>query len=314
MRAVREIDREPMTTGKGENTADVITVLVRHHDRRQLIGGAQSGQPGRRHRGSKSRNRAAPSSRRHRQSGRYPDCRCPATRNGSLQLIVEQVEDPGLGAVLRSWSNHFALGLVGRAPGRSTGCPPRTHEDAVLGLYLVGRTSLEGIEPRQRRCPPSSRCRFRGRHNERSKGPCERSRSSTVKPTRSSARPTRPPGTIERFLDLEGTGTVGTSRQACSLDGLFLCRPDGLGRALFVAAEANHQTAQHLGFEFRVSRTWLPLGLILALGDENLVHAAMADEDVGGPRRASRLPDGCGICRVRPSNRPNRSPCRARCG
>jgi hypothetical protein len=46
MRAVREIDRQPMTTGKGENTADVITVLVRHHDRGQLIGRhTESGQP-----------------------------------------------------------------------------------------------------------------------------------------------------------------------------------------------------------------------------------------------------------------------------
>jgi hypothetical protein len=42
MRAVREIDRQPMTTGKGENTADVISMLVRHHDRRQLIGRSPS--------------------------------------------------------------------------------------------------------------------------------------------------------------------------------------------------------------------------------------------------------------------------------
>jgi hypothetical protein len=55
MGTVGEIDGEPVPTGKGEDPAEVIAMLMGDQYRRQLIWGkAQSGQAGRRHPGRKT--------------------------------------------------------------------------------------------------------------------------------------------------------------------------------------------------------------------------------------------------------------------
>jgi hypothetical protein len=194
------------------------------------------------------------------------DCRCPAMQNASLQLVVEQTKD-----LLRRF------GLIDATFERqSTWTVDLTtrlvlDEDTDTASVRLASWNfdLKMIQASRGSLPPSSRCRFPDPHSERNTDPCERSRSSTVKADPVERQPNTPPGAVERLLDLERTARRQLpARHLGTLEGLLLCCLHGsrIG-ALLLAAEANHQAAQHFRFQFRIGGTRLPLGLILAFGD-----------------------------------------------
>src|SRR5512143_1628668 len=86
------------------------------------------------------------------------------------------------------------------------------------------------------------------------------------------------PGAVEAFIHLQhrDAGFLDDAR----LLRLLLLGQQCIGAALF-DAEAQHQAAQHFGFELGVGLARLPLGDVLALGGIDLLHTAVADVDLG---------------------------------
>ena len=87
------------------------------------------------------------------------------------------------------------------------------------------------------------------------------------------------PRPVKGFLNLQGSGTIGATRQFCPIHRLLLgCRNFGFS-TLLVTAQTNHQTAQHFRLKFRIWLTRLPHGIVRPIGI-SLIHPTMADENI----------------------------------
>ena len=144
-----------------------------------------------------------------------------------------------------SWSFSSArifspLGLLSGAPSGSCtvttlrGVGLRDDDPVLLGLLALVLPEHQLDEEALVLLAPG----VRDRRSGRSRGPCERSRSTTVKPTRSSARPDAAPGAVERLVDARAAASRrapcsmrARSRAGATVGACGDCAARALGRA-----------------------------------------------------------------------------------
>ena len=191
------------------------------------------------------------------------------------------------GAPFGSWTRHRALG----------GCLGDL-DPVLLGLSLSSVLPEHQLRRGSRFAGLARHRRRRDRHSGRSRGRCVRSRSTTVKPVRSSAKPDPAPRPVEGVVDDQLRRAVGGIARGgrCRPQPAAAapeppsrpvpCRPAAARRS--AASSAPSISASSSGRRQQRPRE-RRRGCVVDLGRRHLLHAAMRDEDLDRARLDAAL-------------------------